>query len=153
MAGAATIFDVSAVNRALLMALQVWPRGGSAQVVRYLAPEIVAAGWQLSLVSGSVGATGDLGYAPEFFSPLPVTVVDYTPAMDVWRSGGDPFFVAVPLQPAFEDRRGAPDRVFASLDDADFERQVSAWSHAVRGAGLAEAALAPAPPHPGQRGG
>jgi hypothetical protein len=101
-------------------------------VVRYLAPEIVAAGWQLSLVSGSVGATGDLGYAPEFFSPLPVTVVDYTPAMDVWRSGGDPFFVAVPLQPSFEDRRGAPDRVFASLDDADFERQVSAWSHAVR---------------------
>jgi glycosyltransferase involved in cell wall biosynthesis len=133
---------VSAANRTVLMALQFWPRGGSAQLVRYLAPEIITAGWQLSLVAGSVGATGDLGYAPEFFSQLPVTVVDYTQAMDVWRSGGDPFSVDVPLQPSFEDRRGAPDRVFASLDDADFERQVSAWSHALQGAGLAEAGLA-----------
>ena len=100
------------------------------------------------------GGPGDLGYAPEFFSPLPVTVVDYTPAMDVWRSGGDPFSVAVPLQPSFEDRRGAPDRVFASLDDADFERQVSAWSHAAAGRWLGGGGAGPpAPPHPGQRGG
>ena len=124
------------------MALQFWPRGGSAQVIRYLAPEVVAAGWRLSLVAGSVGAPGDLGYAPEFFSPLPVTVVDYTDAMEVWRGGGDPFRVEVPLHPSFEDRPGAPDRIFASVDDADFERQVSAWSSALLGAGLAEAGLA-----------
>jgi glycosyltransferase involved in cell wall biosynthesis len=142
VAGTATIVDVLVVDRTVLMALQFWPRGGSAQVVRYLAPEIVAAGWRLSLVSGSVGASGDLGYAPEFFWPLPVRVVDYTQAMELWRSGGDPFSVDVPLQPSFEDRRGAPDRVFASLDDADFERQVSAWSHALQDAGLAQVGLA-----------
>lgn len=133
---------MSAANRTVLMALQFWPRGGSAQVVRYLAPEIVAAGWQLSLVAGSVGGPGDLGYAPDFFSPLPVTAVDYTEAMDVWRCGGDPLRVDVPLHPSFEDRMGAPDRIFASLDDADFERQVSAWSQALQSAGLEEAGLA-----------
>ena len=141
-AGAAIKCDVPAVNRNVLMALQFWPRGGSAQVVRYLAPEIVAAGWQLSLVAGSVGGPGDLGYAPEFFSPLPVTVVDYSEAMEVWRSGGDPLKADVPLHPSFEDRQGAPDRIFASVDDADFERQVSAWSDALQRAGLAEAGLA-----------
>src|SRR5215207_7524091 len=99
---------MSAANRTVLMALQFWPRGGSAQVVRYLAPEVVAAGWRLSLVAGSVGAPGDLGYAPEFFSPLPVTVVDYTGAMEVWRAGGDPFRAKVPMHPSFEDRPGAP---------------------------------------------
>ena len=114
------------------MALQFWPRGGSAQVVRYLAPEIVRAGWPLSLVTGSLGGPGDDGYAPEFFAPLPVTAVDYTAAMDAWRAGGDPFAAAVPLHPSFEDREGAPDRVYASVDDADFERQVAAWSRRAR---------------------
>ena len=70
----------------VVMALQFWPRGGSAQVVRYLAPEIVRAGWPLSLVTGSLGGPGDDGYAPEFFAPLPVTAVDYSAAMDSWRA-------------------------------------------------------------------
>ena len=36
-----------------------------------------------------------------------------------------------PLQPSFEDRPGAGDRVFASLDDAEYERQVTAWTRAL----------------------
>ncbi len=124
------------------MALQFWPRGGSAQVVRYLAPEIVRAGWPLSLVTGSLGAAGDDGYAPEFFAPLPVTAVDYTPAMDAWRAGGDPFAAAVPLHPSYEDREGAPDRVYASVADDDFERQVAAWSRALLEGGLEAARVA-----------
>jgi glycosyltransferase involved in cell wall biosynthesis len=133
---------MSPVNRTVLMALQFWPRGGSAQVVRYLAPEIVAAGWHMSLVAGSVGGPGDLGYAPEFFSPLSVTVVDYTDAMNIWSAGGDPFRAEVPLHPSFEERKGAPDRIFASVDDTEFARQVSAWSSALQKAGVAEAGLA-----------
>lgn len=124
------------------MALQFWPRGGSAQVVRYLVPEIVAAGWPVSLVTGSLGGPGADGYAPEFFAPLPVTAVDYTPAMDAWQAGGDPFSVPVPLHPSFEDRAGAPDRVFASVDDDDFERQVAAWSEALVDGGLDTATVA-----------
>jgi glycosyltransferase involved in cell wall biosynthesis len=124
------------------MALQFWPRGGSAQVVRYLAPEIVRAGWPLSLVTGSLGGPGEDGYAPEFFAPLPVTAVDYSAAMDSWRAGGDPFAAEIPLHPSYEDRAGAPDRVYADVDDADFERQVAAWSRALERGGLATARVA-----------
>jgi len=126
----------------VVMALQFWPRGGSAQVVRYLAPEILVAGWTVSLVTGSLGAPGEEGYAPEFFAPVPVTTVDYNPAMHVWATGGDPFSVQVPLHPSFEDREGAPDRVFASVDGEDFERQVGAWCTALAEGGLATATVA-----------
>ena len=128
--------------RTVVMGLQFPPRGGSAQVVRYLAPEIAAAGWSVSLVAGSVGGPGDLGYAPEFFAPLPVTPVDYTPAMQNWALGGDPLAGPRPLHPSFEDRDGAPDRVFASLDDAAFERQVASWSTALVAGGIGAAGVA-----------
>ena len=125
-----------------VMALQFWPRGGSAQVVRYLAPQIVAAGWPLSLLTGSLGGPGDASYAKEFYAPLPVSTVDYTPAMQAWESGGDPLGAPVPLHPSFEDREGAPDRIFASLSDAEFEHQVATWSAALVQAGIETAAVA-----------
>jgi glycosyltransferase involved in cell wall biosynthesis len=124
------------------MALQFWPRGGSAQVVRYLAPEISAAGWPVALVTGSLGGPGDVGYAPEFFAPTTVTPVDYTAAMQAFEDGGDPFGSPVPLHPSFEDRAGAPDRVYASVDDADLERQVQAWVTALQAGGVGQAAVA-----------
>ena len=128
--------------RHVVMALQFPPRGGSAQVVRYLAPEITAAGWSVSLVAGSLGGAGELGYAPEFFAPLPVTPVDYTPAMDTWATGGDALAGPRPLHPSFEDRDGAPDPVFASLDDAAYERQIASWSAALVAGGLRAAGVA-----------
>ncbi len=124
------------------MALQFWPRGGSAQVVRYLAPEIVTAGWSLSLVTGSLGGPGEHGYAPEFFAPVPVTAVDYTAAMASWQAGGDPLAAEVPLHPSYEEREGAPDRIYASVNDVDFERQVTAWSAALVRGGLPTAEVA-----------
>ncbi len=124
------------------MALQFWPRGGSAQVVRYLAPEIQAAGWPLTLVTGSLGGPGEAGYAPDFYAPLAVHPLDYSPAMNAWRAGGDPLAAAVPLHPSFEDRADAPDRVYAGLSEAEFEHQVEAWSLALREAGIAGAKVA-----------
>ncbi len=44
-----------------------------------------------------------------------------------------------PLHPSYEDRPGAPDRVFASLDDLDYERQLRAWSRALEAVSAAEA--------------
>jgi galactose mutarotase-like enzyme/glycosyltransferase involved in cell wall biosynthesis len=126
----------------VVMALQFWPRGGSAQVVRYLAPQIVAAGWPLTLVTGSLGGPGDPSYAPEFYAPLEVSTVDYTPAMKAWDAGDDPLAAAVPLHPSFEDREGAPDRIYASLSDDEFEHQVAAWSRALTDADLASATVA-----------
>ncbi len=48
---------------------------------------------------------------------------------------------AAPMHPSFEDRPGAPDRVFAALDDVAFARQVQAWSSALRRAGSDEAGV------------
>ena len=62
--------------------------------------------------------------------------------MDAWRRGGDPFAADVPLHPSYEDREGAPDRVYADVDDADFERQVAAWSRALIDGGVETARVA-----------
>ena len=41
------------------------------------------------------------------------------------------------MHPSYEDRPGAPDRVFASLDDEEYERQVVAWCRALQSVGAA----------------
>lgn len=44
-----------------------------------------------------------------------------------------------PLHPSFEDRPGAPDRIFTSLSAEELELQVAAWAAAFEGARAAEA--------------
>ena len=51
----------------------------------------------------------------------------------------DPPPGAAPMHPSYEDRPDAPDRVFAALDDAAYERQVAAWARALAAAGAADA--------------
>jgi glycosyltransferase involved in cell wall biosynthesis len=114
------------------MALAFFPRGGSAHVARNLAAALPAAGWDVTVVSGSVAGRGD---ARAFYAGVDVRPVDMTAAM----SSADPMAADPPLHPSYEDRPGAPDRVFAALDDAAFERQVASWSHALEEAGAAEA--------------
>ena len=46
---------------------------------------------------------------------------------------------SAPLHPSYEDRPGAPDVVFAMLDDLEYERQVKAWSRELALAGAREA--------------
>ena len=43
------------------------------------------------------------------------------------------------MHPSFEDRPGAPDRVFASVDDETYEHLVEAWIGHLREAGAADA--------------
>jgi glycosyltransferase involved in cell wall biosynthesis len=43
------------------------------------------------------------------------------------------------MHPSYEDRPGAPDRVFGILDAEDAERQATAWSRALQSAGAAHA--------------
>jgi len=47
----------------------------------------------------------------------------------------------VPFQPSYEDRPGAPDRVFATVDDDAYERVVEVWVDALDRAGAAGAEL------------
>jgi glycosyltransferase involved in cell wall biosynthesis len=96
-------------------AVMFFPRGGSAHVTRALARELPEHGWEQTILSGSLPGLGDAG---AFYSGLDIHAVDF--------SAGD-----APMHPSYEDRRDAPDRVFADVDDADYEEHVSAWAAAL----------------------
>lgn len=125
------------------MGLLFHPRGGSAQVARYLAAALDRKDWPVRLFAGSLGEPGDDDTnADAFFAGLDVVAADFTPALEAFHRGDDPMAAEIPLHPSFEDRVGAPDRLFASLDDRDAERQVTAWQRLFAKGGAADAAIA-----------
>jgi len=118
------------------MALMFFPRGGSSQVARYLARFLPAAGWDVALLAGSLGAAGETSHAGTFFTGnINLHTVDYTAAL----AASDPLAADPPFQPSYEDRPNAPDRVFAEVDDAAYERLVAAWSGALERSGAGDA--------------
>lgn len=119
----------------VLMALMFFPRGGSAQVTRYLAGALPPHGWESTVLAGSLGSAGDESHAPTFFGGLDVRPVAYDDAIDAQ----DPLRADPPMHPSFEDRPGAADRVFASVDDDTYEHLVQAWIGHLRDAGAADA--------------
>lgn len=123
-------------RRRVAMGLLFYPRGGSAQVVRYLARALPAAGWDVTVAAGSLGSSGEETHAGTFFSGLTVTAADFTPALDAFRRGEDPLAAPMPLHPSFEDRPGAPDRLFAAVAPEPAEHQVRAWEIALTNAGF-----------------
>jgi glycosyltransferase involved in cell wall biosynthesis len=114
-----------------VMGLMFFPRGGSAQVARYLAGSLP--GWEVTIACGSLGLPGEPSHAETFYAGLDVRPLDYGGA----AAAPDP--VAAGFQPSYEDRPGAPDRVFAGVDDADYERLVGIWERQLAEAGAAEA--------------
>jgi glycosyltransferase involved in cell wall biosynthesis len=105
-----------------------FPRGGSAYVARSLAFGLGRLGWQVTLVAGS-DTSSELGDAGLFYAGLDVRPVDYAPALASLAAGGSVRPAgSAPMHGSFEDRPGAPDRVFASLDDGEFEQLVNAWA-------------------------
>jgi len=118
-------------------ALFFFPRGGSAQVARALAHALPTAGWEMTLATGSLGSPSDATNAASFYAGIDLAVVDYSPALEL----GDPLAARVPFQPSYEDRATGPDRVFAAVDDAAYERLVAAWATALAEAGAGEADL------------
>jgi glycosyltransferase involved in cell wall biosynthesis len=118
------------------MALMFFPRGGSAQVARYVAGFLPDAGWDVTLVAGSLGEDGEASNARTFFEGVSdLRPVDYTAA----RDASDPLAADPPFQPSFEDRPGAPDKVFAAVSDDEYERVVSAWQGILDEAGAGDA--------------
>src|SRR3954467_7861444 len=115
----------------VVMGLLFFPRGGSAQVARYLARSLP--GWDVTIACGSLGAPSDPSSAGSFYAGLDVRALDYTE----WAAAPDP--VAAGFQPSYEDRPGAPDRVLAGVDDADYERLVDIWEQQLDAAGAADA--------------
>ena len=119
----------------VVMALLFFPRGGSAQVARYLSRALGENGWDVTVACGSLGEPGDQSHAQTFYRGLDVRPLDYTPA----ASAPDPLAADPPFHPSYEDRAGAPDRVFAQVDEAGFERLTAAWTAELDAAGAADA--------------
>ena len=92
-----------------------FPRGGSAHVTRALARQLPATGWDVTVVSGSRRGAD----ATAFYAGLDTVAVDF--------DAGD-----APMQPSYEDRPDAPDRVFAKVGDEELEHHVDAWANALR---------------------
>jgi glycosyltransferase involved in cell wall biosynthesis len=120
--------------RVALQVLMFFPRGGSAQVVRYLSRALAdgPSGWHPRLVAGSAGPAGGPGDAASFFAGLDLVEVDYRPAL----ASADPLAAWPPMHPSYEDRPGAPDRVMAGVDDATYERLVAAWERILAAPGV-----------------
>ena len=117
------------------MGLLFYPRGGSAHVARNLATALPGDGWDVTILTGSIGRPGLPGDARGFYRGLDVRPVDMTRALDA----PDPLAADPPLHPSYEDRPGAPDRVFASLDGAAAEHQIACWARALQSVGAARA--------------
>lgn len=118
---------VSSDSQNAAMGFYFYPRGGSAQVARYLSRALVGTRWEPTVFSGSLGSERELSHAGRFFANVRLASLDYSPALQAWQAGLDPMAAKVPMHASYEDKPGVPDRVFARLDDAAFERQVGSW--------------------------
>src|SRR5262245_20985847 len=105
----------------VVMGIIFYPRGGSAHLTRGLARALAGQGWDVTLVSGTVssleGQNDSPGDARVFYSGIDVRPVDFAAAL----SAADPLRADPPLHPSYEDRPGAPDRIFAAVDDESYE--------------------------------
>jgi len=113
----------------ILMAIAFYPRGGSAQVARYLARALRDRGHTVQVVSGSLKHSGPGFDAEVFFEGLPVVEVDYTEAAQGFEAGLDPMseHFAVPFQPSYEDKPAVPDRVFYKVSGSQLSHLVASW--------------------------
>lgn len=122
----------------VLSAIMFSPRGGSAPAARALANGLRDLNFEVTLVAGSRRDQGVHGDARAFYGD--VRPVEFDAALATERPHR---FVShagsAPLHASFEDRPGAPDRVFTALDDDEYELQVEAWARELTRAGAREA--------------
>ncbi len=108
--------------------LLFYPRGGSSQVIRYLRKALSADGWNVPLAVGSLGALGKQSNATTFFGADQLAVMDYTAAIDEFDPRTDPIAAQAPLHPSYEDRTGAPDRIFTAVSPSLALHLTQAWT-------------------------
>ena len=121
------------------MGIVFYPRGGAAQVVRYLTRALRERGHDVTVVSGSLKGAEAGADARSFYSGLPLLEVDYTEAVKAFDAGRDPMLsaLAVPMHPSYEDKPGVPDRAFHKVGPQQLRALVTSWrgvlSHASEG--------------------
>ena len=122
---------MSDFGKRVMMALYFYPRGGSAQVVRYLGGRLRKS-LRAQLYSGSPGQAGAATHAGIFYAGMKPIPLGYTAAELEWRKGGDPLRAEPPMHGSFEDRAGVADKFLARLSPGLAGRQVSAWRRLFR---------------------
>ncbi len=131
---ARTVAEMSLpVSPAVAMGFYFFPRGGGAQVARYLCRELAGGPWDATLFSGSLGAGSEFSNADRFFRDVRCHSLDYTSAAARWVDGDDPMSATVPMHASYEDKAGVADRIFVDLDDVAFARQVHSWTQFIAG--------------------
>ncbi len=108
--------------------LLFYPRGGSSQVIRYLRRALSADGWKVPLAVGSFGELGKQSNATTFFGGDQLAVMDYTAAINEFDPWTDPIAAQIPLHPSYEDRAGAPDRIFTAVSPFLAGHLTDAWT-------------------------
>src|SRR5262249_19453708 len=102
--------------------------------------QLATLGWSSRLVSGSRSDLGGEADARLFYDGIDLRPVDFAPALSTPDPLRPPAELGIPpMHPSFEEREGAPDAVFASLDDLDLQRQVRVWGEQLEEAGAASA--------------
>ncbi len=114
----------------ILMSHIFYPRGGSAQVARYLSRALIELGHEVRLITGTLHDGDPQHDANVFFEDFPLTVVDYTDAWRGFQQGEDPLSDKweFPFHPSYEDKSGVPDRVFYKLTDAEYTALLRCWT-------------------------
>jgi glycosyltransferase involved in cell wall biosynthesis len=131
---------VDASDNPVAMGLLFYPRGGSAQVARYLSHALARQGWPVTLASGSLGGIGALGNAAAFYRGIETVSASYDDAVARSRLGEDPMDAPFPMQPSYEKREGVPDRSFTTVSPEQGSRLVAAWSDLIAGSPELQAA-------------
>lgn len=123
----------------ILMTLVFYPRGGSAQVVRYLSRALIDLGHDVHLLTGSLDDGDPQHDAEVFHAGIPLTVVDYTAAWQGFQRGEDPIsdLWDVPFHPSYEDKPGVPDRVFYDVGQSSYAALLECWVRAFQQLGNA----------------
>ena len=114
----------------VLMATAFYPRGGSGQVVRYLARALTARGHNVLIVAGSLKGADPTCDAEKFYDGLSLVEVDYTKAAGGFTAGLNPMSgrFDVPFPPSYEDKPDAPDRVFYRVSRTEMRHLIACWT-------------------------
>ncbi|WP_405135547.1 glycosyltransferase family 4 protein [Nocardia sp. NBC_01388] len=121
----------------VLCGFYFFPRGGSAYVTRYLGLHLPAERARMRLITGSLGAAGEISHAGSFFADLAdVRTVDYTAAAGCYQRGDDPLLAPVPFHASYEFRGAVPDRLFAAAGPRMLAHQQQFWGRQFQQAGI-----------------
>ncbi len=113
----------------ILQCLVFYPRGGSAQVVRYLSRALIDLGHEVHVATGTLSDGDPQHDARTFYGELPLTLADYTEAWQGFENGQNPISSEweVPFHPSYEDKPGVPDRAFYKVNADEYAALRRSW--------------------------